>query len=188
MKIRSALIGATVLAAGVAVCSAQSLGEIAKKNAEAKAATEKDGKAKTPAKTFTDADLKADPHDLAIKPEPAPTASASKADATPSKDAKAEPAKEPAKDEAYWKDRMRTLQTKLSEDERELVNARIHVTDVEAFIRPDGTMSHTIADNLLQAQARRDTAVASIANDKREILELEEEARHAGVPPGWLRW
>jgi hypothetical protein len=179
---------ATLLASSLGVCSAQSLGEIAKKAAAekaAKAAAEKDAKAPAP-KVFTEKDLKPDPTAPAAKPDAPAPASTKTADGT--KDAKPEAAKDAAKDETYWKGRMRTLQTKLADDEADLKDAKTHVIDVESFTRPDGTMTSTIANNLLKAQARRDTAIATVASDKRAIFNLEEEARKAGVPPGWLRW
>jgi hypothetical protein len=68
---------------------------------------------------------------------------------------------------------------------RFLKGAHYHV---EAFIRPDGTMSHTIADRLLKARAEVNRLIGVIVNDKRAVSDLQEEARRAGVPPGWLRW
>lgn len=183
------IVGLIVFAVGAAVCSAQSLGEIAKKAAAERAAkaaaAEKDGKT-APLKILTDKDVKPDINAPTPKPEP-DTASAAAKPEKP-KEEKAVVSADPPKDEAYWKSRMRILQSKLADDQNELTIARVHVVDVEAFIRPDGTMSSTIAENLLKAQARRDKAIAAIANDKRVISDLEEEARRAGVPPGWLRW
>lgn len=169
---------------------AQSIGELAKKTAAEREKAKADGKA-APTKTYTDKDLKA------VASTPAAASDKAAADVGADKPKDGQPAATtddkktpdtPVKDETYWKNLMRTAQTQLTNHQTELVAAELQVSDVERFIRPDGTMSHTIADNLLAARRHVTDLLATIVNDKRAISDIEDDARKAGVPPGWLRW
>jgi hypothetical protein len=182
----------------------QSLGELAKKVAAEKASKEnaKDGaprespakdkgeKAPSPAKpkAYTNADLKAEP-----APTPTETVTDTSTPPGPAKAASGTPSpgeattEDPKKTERYWKDRMQVLETRLHDHETQLAAAQLQVREVERFIRDDGTMSSTIADNLLRAKSRVSELLGAVVNDKRAIGELEEEGRRANVPPGWLR-
>jgi hypothetical protein len=93
----------------------------------------------------------------------------------------------PAKDEAWWKDRMRVLQSRLDSDTMSLAAARLHVQDLDRYVNQDGSMSRTVADNMFKARNTVTQLTAAVLSDEREITNLHEEARRAGVPPGWLR-
>jgi hypothetical protein len=81
----------------------------------------------------------------------------------------------PERDETWWKDRMRALQTKLEEDQRLLIAAEAQVASTTLRLTYD------------QATAERNRLIAAVASDRAAIASLEEEARRAGIPPGWLR-
>jgi len=99
------------------------------------------------------------------------------------------------KDETYWKTRMRTLTTKLSDDSNYLLAA-------ETNERALNTQLHLPVDNLNAIASRRQLAVledqwqdsvkdvsrlkAAVKNDTRAKADLELEAHRAGVPAGWL--
>ncbi len=74
------------------------------------------------------------------------------------------------KDEEYWKQRMSDLQLALDRD-RTLLAAASQV-DVE---RQVGTSEYTLR------------LTALVVSDQLAISTLEEQARRANVPPGWLR-
>ena len=100
------------------------------------------------------------------------------------------------KDEAYWKDRMRGLRSTLDADQTYLdsATAREHELNVQVNKSPDN--SDYVRDRLQRAELERQwqdainevkRLTAAVTNDKREIARAEDEARRAGVPPGWLR-
>jgi hypothetical protein len=157
------LIAAVALIVGIASSSsAQSLGEIAKANAATKAAKP----IPTPAKVYTTKDLQPAAA-VPVLPVVAPV---------------------PGTDEATWKARAKALDVLLANDEAMLVAAQGSVTDAQGFIRRDGTMHVTIAEQLLKARAEVNRMIGVIVNDRRAIADLQDEARRASVPPGWLRW
>jgi type IV secretory pathway VirB10-like protein len=133
--------------------------------------------------------------DLTSAPAPAIRETASSTDSAPTSASADESAradeyrKTAKKDEAYWKARMRELQ--IAADA-----SRIHLTAMErraASLSADFKSSDVVSDRLAlrreleytQTEVTRLKAAALI--DKNAISTLEEEARRASVPPGWLR-
>ena len=53
--------------------------------------------------------------------------------------------------------------------------------------RDDPAQRAQIARDKQKAMDELNRLKAAIQNDKKAITDLEEEARKAGVPPGWLR-
>lgn len=185
----------------------QSLGELAKKTAaereKAKAAADakngseskdaKDGKTSPDAKkTYTDEDLKK----LAgTVPGSTTPATAESADAkTADTKSIAPPAKpdtttsEAAKDEAWWKARAKALDQQTDADTTLLVAAIRHMEGLAGELRPSEISILATARDLHAAEAEVTRLTAVVANDKRAKADLEEDARRADVPPGWLRW
>lgn len=89
--------------------------------------------------------------------------------------------------EEHWKNRMRELRARLDADGLALASARVQLRDVERYIRADGSMPPVVADNVFAARARVTELAAAIVFDEGQIANLEEEARRANVPSGWLR-
>ena len=79
------------------------------------------------------------------------------------------------KDEAYWKAAMAGLQERLYSD-------RIRLRDAMAL-----KASQRVWREAPEERVYWSDLLTAIANDELEINRLEEEARHANVPPGWLR-
>jgi len=166
------LIGCS-LAAFVLVGSqaaAQSLAEAAAQEALRRAAIVK------PVKVWTERDLVATP--APVRPlAPAPTI-------TPV----APVVVDTGRDEAYWKDRMRTLQLKLAEDfDRAEAANRTALLLIRQHARADFATRIGLSAEVAKASAESRQRLATIDATRREIRLLEEEARQAGVPPGWLR-
>ncbi len=190
MKITAVLFVGVTLAAPLA---AQSLGDLAKKTAadreKAKAEAAKHPTEAAP-KVYTDQDLKtltpmpggvlppAESIDAAV---PAGTAPATPAPAlTPT-----------SHDEAYWFSRMQGLQTQLDTDTIALSAAEKRAAKMKADF-DEAVLSTRVVDRLQEQRAldARDEASrvkAAVDADKAAIGALEEEARKANVPPGWLR-
>ena len=192
-KLLSTALFAGALAMIAAPVAAQSLGELAKREAERKKAT-------PPAKkTYTNDDLKQ-------IPPPAGTAAGKPGDAKdPAKageatdkaaDAKPEPEKvdatkppEPAKTEAYWRTRMDQAREDIRRNEafREALQSRVNALTADFTARDDPAQRAKIADDRQKALAEMARLGEDIEKGKKHITDIEDEARRAGVPPGWIR-
>jgi hypothetical protein len=195
MKLWSGLLAGLMLTVAVPV-SAQSLGELAKREQERRKSTPR------ATKTYTNEDLKK----VAIPP-PAPSDPSAKPEqkTTPKEGSKAEdrpnaaddpskpadPAKpaDSAKDEGYWRGRITQVREGLRRDEmfREALQVRINALSADFAARDDPYQRATIADDRQKALAELTRVTTEIEQFTKQIADIEEEARRAGVPPGWLR-
>jgi hypothetical protein len=165
---------------------AQSLAEVAKKEEERRKALKQ-----TATKTYTNQDLAAVPP----PPPPVPPTAGSEAEkpvaAGPeAKDKdKTEKDKGPAKDQAYWSGRMKELRLQLERDQQfaEALQTRISSLSADFVARDDPAQKARIAADKQKALTELDRLKLAIQADKKGLVDLEEEARKAGVPPGWLR-
>lgn len=190
MMLSTALLSLALLT--VAVPSfAQSLGDLAKREQARR-------KAVPPAaKTYTNADLK----------DPPPTGTPGKAagDAAKPTDVKAgegkaaepqrvdattpaEPAK-PAKDEAHWRGRITAAREDVRRNEafKEALQTRINALTADFAARDDPYQRAKVSDDRQKAIAEMARVSSDIEQSNKLIAEIEDEARRAGVPPGWLR-
>jgi hypothetical protein len=168
---------------------AQSLADIARKE-EARRKNIPD-----PAKVYTNKDLK--PVPSPASPPAATPESKTDAKAAPEKGESAKPADKndnndkavPAKDQAYWAGRLKAAQEQLARDETYVaaMQSRINALTTDFVNRDDPAQKRTIEQDRLKAIAEMDRLKQAIANDKKALDSLLEEARRAGVPPGWLR-
>jgi hypothetical protein len=189
MKLSKTLLAAALLFAVPA--SAQTLGELARREQARKKAT--------PAakKTYTNDDLKQLPPPAGTPAKPA--ADASKAADAKAADAKAEPQKvaptdekkaaEPAKDEGYWRGRITAAREDIRRNEafKEALQSRINGLTADFAARDDPYQRAKVADDRQKALAEMARVSEDIEKAKQLIVDIEEEARRAGVPPGWLR-
>ena len=176
-----------------ATVSAQTLADVARKESERRQ-TVPGG-----SKSYSNTDLKpvpgapaadaADPAD-ATKPEPATADAGADAEKKPSGDAEKGSADETeVKDQAYWSKRMADLKDQLERDQTFLdaLQTRIDSLTADFVNRDDPAQRGQIANDRQKALAELDRLKKAIAQGKAAIPELEEEARRAGVPAGWLR-
>jgi hypothetical protein len=190
-----ALLIVTVALAGLAATvhpvRAQGLGEVARKEEERR----KDIKA--PAKVYTNRDLGAVPGG----PEPGTVSSAPPA-ATATDTAKATDDKDkgkgkekekdkPAtpKDQAYWAGRRKELQGKLDSDQTlvDAMQTRINALTADFSSRADPVQRAGVERDRVKALNELDRLRKSIVDGKKALTDLDEDARKAGVPAGWLR-
>ena len=172
------------LLAPVGQATAQTLDEIARTAAERR----KTADAKPdPPKVYTNDDLKpasAPPSAAPATPAPAPAA-------TGQADKPAEAQKAPAeeKGEEYWRTRMAQARENLRRNElfREALQTRVNSLSNDFAARDDPGQRAQIASDRQTAVAELARVNAEIEQTKKKITEAEEEARQAGVPPGWLR-
>jgi hypothetical protein len=189
MKLSNGLLVATLLTVAVPVC-AQSLGDLAKKEQERR-------KTLPPAaKTYTNEDLKR----LTPMPggeAPAPADPAKSGDpAKPGDSAKptevkpdAAVAGTPAKDEKFWRGRITAAKEDIRRNEmfRDALQTRINALSADFAGRDDPFQRAKIADDRQKAIAEMARVTEEIAKATKGVADIEEEARRAGVPPGWLR-
>ena len=179
-------------AAVVAPLSAQSLADLSKQEEQRRK------NIKEPAKVYTNKDLGNVPPALPAEPpagmkgEPAKDADNAKAkdkekDGDKDKDA-GKPA-EGVKDQAYWSGKAKDLQAQLDRDQSysEALQSRINALSTDFANRSDPAQRAVVERDRVKALAELDRLKQAIQNDKKAISDLQEDARRAGVPPGWLR-
>jgi hypothetical protein len=172
-----------------------SLAEIARKEQERRKTT------KAPSKVLTNDDLKPAPPPATPPPAAAGTGGASaqadntKSDSTPSAAASGDSSatvKEGAEskaDENTWRSRITMARDELRRNEvfAEALQSRINALTTDFAARDNPIERAQIADERQKALAELDRVKAEVENSRKRIADIEEEARKAGVPPGWLR-
>ncbi|HYM22744.1 MAG TPA: hypothetical protein VEU08_06040 [Vicinamibacterales bacterium] len=167
------------------VAQQQSLADVAKQEEERRK------EIKRPAKVITNKDLNPA---RAIYAQPIPNSTDAAAAATgDKKDDKAAGDKSAAggdvKDQKYWGDKKKTLQQNLDRDSgyAEALQVRINALTADFVNRDDPVQKRQIEQDRIKALAELDRLKKSIDDDKKALTDLEEDARKAGVPPGWIR-
>jgi hypothetical protein len=180
---------------GVPLAGAQSLADVARQENERRKAV------KEPAKTFTNEDLPNAPAssnasntpstapstDAAATPAPGGAAAADAAAATDAAPAAA-PAG-PVKDQKYWATKMKTLRDTLAQNQvlSDAMQSRINGLSTDFVNRDDPAQRAVIAGERQKALDESARLKQAIVDNTKAIADLEEEARKANVPPGWLR-
>ena len=161
---------------------AQTLDDVARKEEERR----KDVKA--PAKLYTNKDLGAPPATSATPPpdaaKPATTTPASGAPAATDKSKD-----EPARDQKYWSTRKKDLETKLERDKvlADAMQSRLNGLAADFAARADPAQRAVIETDRKRAASELEGLQKSIKDGQKALADFDEEARKAGVPPGWLR-
>jgi hypothetical protein len=194
--IATVLAFATVLSVSAA---AQSLATVAQQQEDARqkaaADAKKDsGKGTSAHKVYTNKDLKGSPAPAA---DPAPAAApktaaadaapdSGKAAATLDKSARGKPE---VKDEAWWRKQLQMLHLDLDRDHMlaDALQSRVNALTTEFTTKDDPAQQAKIGIERQKALAELDRMQKAATADAKAIADLEEEARRAGVPPGWLR-
>lgn len=94
-----------------------------------------------------------------------------------------------AEDEARWRDRMRDARAALERNQifEQALQSRINALWADFTARDDPAQRAAIEAERRKAIAQLDRVKAEIVEQQKAIADIEEEARRAGVPPGWLR-
>ncbi len=178
---------------GGAIARAQSLADIAKKEEERRKAV------KTTGKVYTNDDLKAYPTPAApatpAEPAAGDKAAAGAAGAAPASgdQAAADAAKGTdtgeQKDEAYWKGLLSGERTKLERNQQfaDALQSQINGLTNDFYARDDPAQRSVIWTQRTKAIDELDRVKKDIAEGSKAIAKIQEDARKAGVPPGWLR-
>jgi len=193
IKISTLLILASLVGGAVATASAQSLADVARQEEARRKAI------RAPVKVITNTDLKP-----VLPPESETPAAAATTDtpadaATPAADgAKTTDAAKPGdapktgetvKDQAYWSGRLKGLQDQLERDQSfaAALQVQISAQTADFTARDDPAQRAVIEQNRNKSLADLSRTQKAIVDDQKAIADLQEEARQAGVPPGWLR-
>jgi hypothetical protein len=192
MRVRALLCSLLLITTGAAFCPvrAQSLADVARQEGERRK------EAGTQTKTLTNQDLPNAPPPTSAPPpsaaDAAKSADKTKADASTG-DAKAgDKAGDKTVDKSkpeYWAGTMKGLQSKLQEDQilADALQSRINALTTDFVNRDDPAQRATIAQDKQKALDELTTLKTSVVADAKAISDFEEDARKAGVPPGWLR-
>ena len=187
----SGVLTAALMLPTLAAAQTPTLGDLAKREQERRKAT------KSSDKVLTNKDLPASaqqPAPAAGTPTttPAPsTAAAPGGAAKPAAgdDKKTGGAASDQKDEAAWRKRISEARESLRRNEAflEALQSRVNALSTDFVNRDDPYQRARIADDRQKALAEMERLKAEIELGKKQIDDIEEEARKAGVPPGWLR-
>ena len=178
-----ALLTIVVMGLGSVSVHGQTLADVAKKEEERRKTVKGSGK------TYTNKDLGALPPGTPPPPAAKPAASTDAAAKETEKPAEPEKDKEPVKDQAYWAGRMKELQTQLQRDQTyvDALQTRVNSLATDLVNRDDPAQRGMLAGERQKALGELERLKKQIEATKKAIADLEEEARRANVPPGWLR-
>jgi hypothetical protein len=203
---RLTALAVVLLMGGVGAAAAQSLADVAaKEDARRKQQTKK------ASKVYTNKDVKG--ADRSQTPAPGTAAPASAAapgapaagageegasqDASTEEGAKAEgtaekpPTDEEVRDsdEKRWRARITEAREALARSEifAQALQSQINALQADFVARDDPAQRAVIETQRKKSLAQLDRVKAEMITQKKAIADIEEEARRAGVPPGWLR-
>src|SRR5690349_16159621 len=182
-------LGFALWALGLTVASAQTLGDVAKREGARRK------QVKTPAKVYTNEDLRGDARTAAPAPASQGTTSnaaapAASGESTQPKDAdKQSVTDDPKKTEAYWKDRLTKARADLDRAKTfaDALQSRINALTTDFTARSDPAQRAQIGNDRQKALAELDRVKKEIEANTKAIADIQEEARKAGVPAGWVR-
>jgi hypothetical protein len=105
------------------------------------------------------------------------------------KAAEAKAANAEVKDEAYWRKRAQSLRDQLERDRTlaEALQSRVNGLTADFTGRDDPAQRAKIGADRQRALVELDRMKAAVSAGTKATADLDEEARRAGVPPGWLR-
>ena len=94
-----------------------------------------------------------------------------------------------AKDEAAWRARMEQARETVRRNEAfaEALQSRINGLTRDFVNRDNPVQRSKIGEDREKALAELERVRNDVEQAKKQIADIEEEARKAGVPPGWLR-
>jgi hypothetical protein len=185
-----------LILAGLLTCLAAPSGIRAQSLTDVARAEEARRKAvRAPAKVYTNDDLHPDgtaaPPAAPAAAAPAPAASTAKpADAATKADAaKPDSPDVPKKDEKYWKDRITAARDTATHDKvlLDALQSRVNALSTDFVNTSDPAQRAVVEENRKTALNEMDRLTKDLAKQTKAVEDIQEEARKAGVPPGWLR-
>jgi hypothetical protein len=185
--VRVISILAALLIVAPTVATAQSLADVAKAEEARRKTVDK------PGKVYTNVDLRNDFTIPTAVPAATP-AGATKAEpaapgSVPAASAAATGAPAPEKGEAYWKNRMTAAKDSLNRSQMFLdaLQSRVNALTTQVINRDDPYQQSALEQDRQKNLAELERVKREIEEQTKAIAAIEEEARKAGVPSGWLR-
>jgi hypothetical protein len=185
-------LAVALLSAVAASPLAQTLGDVAKQEAERRKALGASGK------VYTNDNLRSEPPPVASPAAPPAAASpaapapvaasgqtpAGQASATPAPAAESVPMTEDA-----WRKRIAAARDTLSRAQifAEALQSRVNALTTDFVNRDDPAQRDAIGAERQKAMSELDRVKGEIADHQKAIATIQDEARRAGVPPGWVR-
>ena len=151
---------------------------------------------KTPSRVYTDADLRRLPLPgpvTATAPQvtvPAAAGEQTRDLAQPAATVVKAPAEqEPERDEAWWRTRMTEARAKLDQSKFlcDAIQSRINALTNDWSAADDPIHRAALAADRDKALGELERLQKDVTTQTKAVADIEEEARLAGVPPGWLR-
>ena len=193
MNYLAAAAASAFLFVGVAgLVSAQSLGDLARQEEARRKAVPK------PAKVYTNETLRPDssapvPSPPAPGASPAPPATAAPpapaAGQTPAAAPPATPASSAPQGEAAWRKKVADARAGLERAQsfQDALQSRINALSADFVNRDDPAKRSQIGADRQKALAELDRVKLEIQQFQKQIGDIQEQARRAGVPAGWVR-
>jgi hypothetical protein len=180
---RHYLLVVAVLVTVPLVVTAQGLAEVARAE-QARRKT-----VAMPAKVYTNDDLRRDiTASRSGNTTPADPAPATQVPSVNVPGGKAEPVV-PEKDQAYWTARMSAARAALDRSKifADALQSRINALTTDFTNRDDPAQRAQIELDRQRSLAELDRVKKEIADQTKAIADIQDDARKAGVPPGWVR-
>lgn len=203
MKTRFLRIAVSLLAAAglTRAASAQSLGDLAKQEEARRQAIT------TPSKVYTNETIRAEARRPAPAPAPGTPGAAPGPAAPPSTSgtpppgapgaqtpagqtpAQATPPSDPKQEEANWRKRVQTERDNRDRAQTfaDALQSRINALSNDFAARDDPAQRAQVSSDRQKALAELDRVKQEIEQHTKAIAGIQEEARKAGIPPGWVR-
>ncbi len=178
-SIAGTLLLLCLTSAALAAQQTSTLGDVARKEEERRK------KVSTPAKVYTNKDLPKS----AVSPPSTTAPGAPVAGKKPAETQKPEESKDEEKGEAWWRQRITAARTELQRNEMaaEAFQSRVNALTTDFAARDDPYQRAQISIDRQKTLNELERVKAEIIRLKQAVADIEEEARVAGVPPGWLR-
>jgi hypothetical protein len=187
MQTRRFVGGALAFLCAASMASAQSLGDVAKREAERRKTVKAAGK------VYTNEDVQPAPAPAAptaASGQPADTAAAPAA-TTPAPDqpAAAEGKPDETRTEPYWKKRITAARDSLSRSQTfaDALQTRINALSTDFVNRDDPAQRNLVAADRQKAVDELARVKTEIAQYQKAITDIQDEARRANVPAGGVR-
>ena len=164
--------------------SAQSLADVARKEESRRK------QVKQSSRVITNKDLRPSDHPTQPPPVAATPAPAPGPDAPPAAKSPADVEEEKAKeDQQAWRQKMADARLALERNQMyaDALQSKINALWADFTARDDPAQRAQIELERKRALAEQERVKAEIETQKKAIADIEEEARKAGVPPGWIR-
>jgi hypothetical protein len=97
--------------------------------------------------------------------------------------------REEERGESWWRQRMAEAHERVERSRlfADALQSRVNALNTDFAARDDPAARAAVRTDLDKALAELERVRGDISEQERALAELEEEARRAGVPPGWLR-